>query len=144
MFTKILVPTDGSELATAAALRVVPMARQAGARLVVVFVQDVYPYRGVGQVEPTGLQAYVSAGQAEGERAVGRIVEAAKAEGVVVETLVIQSDQVADGIVEAARSSGADLIAMGSHGRGGLARLMLGSVAAKVLVLSPLPVLIFK
>jgi nucleotide-binding universal stress UspA family protein len=46
--------------------------------------------------------------------------------------------------VDAAQSCGADLIVMGSHGRSGLARMVLGSVATKVLALSPVPVLIIK
>jgi len=46
--------------------------------------------------------------------------------------------------VETAKTEGADLIIMGSHGRTGLVRLMLGSVAAKVLAESPVPVLIVR
>ncbi|HEY3047696.1 MAG TPA: universal stress protein, partial [Polaromonas sp.] len=46
------------------------------------------------------------------------------------------------GIVQTARDEGADLIVIGSHGRTGLARLMLGSVAAKVVAESPVPVLV--
>ena len=144
MFKKILVPTDGSELATQAALRVVPLAKMSGASLMVLYVQGVYPYRGVGDAVASGMQAYVAAGLAEGQRAIESIASVAKAEGVAIEQLVTENDQVADGIVEAAQSAGADLIAMGSHGRSGLAKLMLGSVAAKVLTLSPIPVLIFK
>jgi nucleotide-binding universal stress UspA family protein len=144
VFKKILVPTDGSELATQAALRVVPLAKVSGASLMVLYVQGVYPYRGVGDSVAAGIQAYVAAGLAEGQQAIERIASVAKAEGVAIEHLVIENDQVADGIVEAAQNGGADLIAMGSHGRSGLAKLMLGSVAAKVLALSSIPVLIFK
>jgi nucleotide-binding universal stress UspA family protein len=144
VFKKILVPTDGSELATNAALRAVPLARLSGAGLVVVYVQGVYPYSGVGSANTAGIQAYIAAGQAEGMQAVERIAAVAKAEGVAIEHLVTENDQVAQGIVDAAQSANADLIAMGSHGRSGLAKLMLGSVAAKVLALSPVPVLIFK
>jgi nucleotide-binding universal stress UspA family protein len=49
---------------------------------------------------------------------------------------------VASGIVEAAKTEGADLIVVGSHGRSGIARLMLGSVAAKVVAESTVPVLV--
>ena len=48
----------------------------------------------------------------------------------------------ATGIVETAKAEGADLIVMGSHGRSGIARLMLGSVATKVVAESPIPVLV--
>jgi nucleotide-binding universal stress UspA family protein len=144
VFKKILVPTDGSDLATGAAERAVSLAKLTGASLTIVFVHDVYPYSGIGQTNTANLQAYMAAGQAEGLRAVDRIGDLAKAQGVAMSTLVVESDQVASGIVEAAQTAGADLIAMGSHGRSGLAKLMLGSVAAKVLVESQVPVLIFK
>ena len=144
MFKKILVPTDGSDLATQAAVRAVPLAKMAGASLLVVHVQSVYPYTGVGEVDTAASQAYVAAGSAEGLRAVERIADVAKSQGVPYESLVVESDQVASGIVDAAQQWKAELIAMGSHGRSGLAKLMLGSVAAKVLALSPIPVLIFK
>jgi nucleotide-binding universal stress UspA family protein len=144
MFKKILVPTDGSELATQAALRAVPLAKMAGASVMGLYVQGVYPYSGIGEASIAAMQSYVSAGRAEGQRAVERIADAANAEGVPFESLVVENAQVADGIVQAAQQSNADLIAMGSHGRSGLAKLMIGSVAAKVLALSPIPVLIFK
>jgi len=144
MFHKLLVPTDGSDISIAAALRAVPLAKMAGAGMTVLFVQDTYPYAGIGEANAAGLQAYVAVALAEGTRGVERVVEVAKAEGVTVDTLVVEDRQPAKGIVDAAASCGADLIVMGSHGRSGMAKLVLGSVAAKVLVLSPLPVLIVK
>ena len=144
MFKKILVPTDGSELATQAALRTVPLAKLSGASLMVLYVQGMYPYSGIDDAVASGMQAYVAAGLVEGRQAVERIASVAKAEGVAIDNLVIENPQVASGIVKAAQDAGADLIAMGSHGRSGLAKLMLGSVAAEVLALSPIPVLIFK
>lgn|SRR3990167_7522986 len=144
MFKKILVPTDGSELSTEAALRAVPLAKLASAKLTVLFVQDTYPYTGIGEANSAGLQAYMAAARAQGLSAVERIAEAAKAEGVEIETVVVEDHQTAKGIVDAAQASGADLIMMGSHGRSGIAKLVLGSVAAKVLALSPIPVLVVK
>ncbi|HEY0858977.1 MAG TPA: universal stress protein [Albitalea sp.] len=144
MFKKILVPTDGSELSTDAALRAVPLAKMASAKLVVLFVQDTYPYTGIGEANSAGLQAYMAAARAQGLSAVERVAEVAKAEGVDIETVVVEDHQTAKGIVDAAQSSGADLIMMGSHGRSGIAKLVLGSVAAKVLAISPIPVLVVK
>jgi nucleotide-binding universal stress UspA family protein len=144
MFRKILVSTDGSELSVKGALRAIPLAKMAGASLTAVFVQDTYPYTGIGEANVAGLQAYMAAAQAEGQAAIERIGAAAKAEGVAIESIVVEHHQAAQGIVDAAQSCGADLIVMGSHGRSGLARMVLGSVAAKVLALSPIPVLIVK
>ena len=68
MFKKLLVPTDGSDLSIAAAVRAVSLAKLAGARMTVLFVQDVYPYTGIGAANSAGLQAYMAAAQAEGTR----------------------------------------------------------------------------
>lgn len=144
MFKKLLVATDGSELSISAALRAIPLAKMAGAGMTVIFVQDTYPYAGIGEANVIGLQDYIAAARAEGTRGAERVRDAAAAEGVKVETLVVEDHQPARGIVDAAANVGADLIVMGSHGRSGLAKLMVGSVAAKVLALSPLPVLVLK
>jgi nucleotide-binding universal stress UspA family protein len=144
MFSKLLVATDGSDFSTAAALRAVPLAKMAGASITVLFVQDTYPYTGIGEVSAAGLQAYLATAREEAATAIGRIADAAKAQGVAIDSLVVEDHQAAKGIVNAAQSCGADLIVMGSHGRSGLAKLVLGSVAASVLGLSTVPVLVIK
>jgi nucleotide-binding universal stress UspA family protein len=144
MFTKLLVPTDGSELSTQAALRVVPLAKRTGASITAVFVRDTSPPTGIESAAAQGIQSYAMARLAEAEDALKRIADAARQEGLSVETLISENATPAKGIVEAARQCGADVIAMGSHGRTGLAKLMVGSVAAEVLGLSPVPVLIIK
>jgi len=144
MFRKLLVPTDGSDISVAAALRALPLAKMAGASITLVFVQDTYPYTGIGEANAAGLQAYMAAAREEGTAAMGRISAAAAAQGVPIDSFVVEDHQAAKGIVDAAQSCGADLIVMGSHGRSGLAKMVLGSVAAKVLALSPVPVLVIK
>jgi nucleotide-binding universal stress UspA family protein len=144
MFRNILVPTDGSDLSIAAALRAIPLARLAGAGMTAVFIQDTYPYTGVGEANAAGLQAFMAAARQHGLAAIQRIRDAAAQAGVAVESLVIEDHQAARGIVDAARSCDADLIVMGSHGRSGLAKLMLGSIATQVLALSPVPVMVIK
>ena len=116
----------------------------AGASITVLFVQDTYPYTGIGEANAAGLQAYMAAARAEGTAAIERIRDAATAEGVAFDSLVVEDHQAAKCIVDAAQSCGADLIVMGSHGRSGLAKMVLGSVATKVLALSPVPMLIIK
>jgi nucleotide-binding universal stress UspA family protein len=144
MFKRILVPTDGSDLSIQAAMRAVSLAKLAGAAITTLFVQDVHPYTPVGDVSVGGLQEYVAAVRAEGMRAMQRVVAIATAEGVSTDILAAENSQTANGIVDAVQATGADLIVMGSHGRSGLAKLMVGSVAAKVLVLSPVAVLVIK
>jgi nucleotide-binding universal stress UspA family protein len=144
MFKKVLIPTDGSDIANQAGARAVQLARLAGAAATVVYVQDVYAYQGIGEANATGVQAYVTAARSQGLAATQMIAEAARAAGVPVDTVVVENHQTATGIVDAAKACGADLIAMGSHGRSGLAHLVLGSVTTKVLALSTVPVLVLK
>lgn len=144
MFHKILVPTDGSDVSLVGALRALPLAKLASASVAVVYVQDVYPFAGIGQSNATGMQQDMAAAHAQGMAAIERISEAAQAAGVAFETLIAEDTQPARGIVSAAQTFGADLIVMSSHGRTGVAKLVLGSVATKVLSLSPVPVLVIK
>ena len=60
------------------------------------------------------------------------------------QSATVESSSVVKGILEAQKSLGCDLIALGSHGRGGVSALLLGSVAQKVLAQSPVPVMILK
>jgi nucleotide-binding universal stress UspA family protein len=144
MFRRVLLPTDGSDISIAAADAAIAIAKLANAPLHVVYVLEPYPFTGIGSVRREGFDDYMAASRQVAAQAFERIVKAADAQGVKCETLAVEHAQAAVGIVEAAESTGANLIAMGSHGRSGLAKLVLGSVASKVLQLSPVPVLIVK
>jgi nucleotide-binding universal stress UspA family protein len=144
MFDKILLPTDGSEVSFAAAERAVTLAKLAGAPLHVVFVQEPYPFTGIGVSNSAGLQEYLTGAQQQAEAAFAHIGAVARVPGVSLSTERVEGSSPAEQIVEAAGRVGADLIVMGSHGRTGVARVLLGSVAGKVLMLSPVPVMIVK
>jgi nucleotide-binding universal stress UspA family protein len=144
MFDKILLPTDGSDVAFAAAERAVALARLAGASLHAVCVLEPYPYTGIGATNSAGVQEYLADSQRLAVEAFTRIRAVAEVHGVALSTETVEGRSPAEQIVETARRCGADLIVMGSHGRTGVARVVLGSVAAKVLMLSPLPVMIVK
>jgi nucleotide-binding universal stress UspA family protein len=144
MFEKILLPTDGSDVAFAAAGRAVALAKLAGAALHVVFVQEPYPYTGIGATNSAGVQEYLADSQRRAAEALARISALAQVFGLVLSTEFVEGSSPAEQIVETARRCGADLIVMGSHGRTGVARVLLGSVAGKVLMLSPVPVMIVK
>lgn len=144
MFDKILLPTDGSDVAFGAAQRAVALAKLAAAELHVIYVREPYPYLGIGEAYSTGAQEYLAAAQQQAETALARITALAHLPGVTVSTEIVEGSSPAEQIVEAARRCGADLIVMGSHGRTGVARVLLGSVAGKVLMLSHVPVMIIK
>ena len=78
--------------------------------------------------------------RADGQRGLDRVVARAKKAGVRVKGLLVEGVP-HDRIVRAAKSTRADLVVMGTHGRTGLARFFIGSVAARVIALAPCPVM---
>jgi len=144
MYDKILLPTDGSEVSMAAAGRAVTLARLAAAPLHAIFVREPYPYAGIGEASGAALLDYETATQQQSLEAFKRVTALAQAQGVQLVTETSEGNNPAEQIVEAARDCSADLIVMGSHGRSGVARVLLGSVAGKVLMLSHVPVMIVK
>ncbi|MDT8991953.1 universal stress protein [Curvibacter sp. APW13] len=146
MFKNILLATDGSAASDHAASVAVGLARTHGAKLTALYAVDPYPYVGLGEVNPMGFQAYMSAAQEHAATAHSRIASLCSEGGAAVqlEVKLVEDVSAAAGIVQAAQAEGADLIVVGSHGRTGIARLMLGSVAAKVVAESPVPVLVVR
>lgn len=144
MFKHILLATDGSEASAHAAALAVGLARTHGAKLTALYVADPYPYLGVGEVNPMGYQAYAAAGQQLAAQAHAQVETLCEQGGAPVELQVrlVEDVTATSGIIQTAANEGADLIVLGSHGRSGIARLMLGSVATKVVAESPVPVLV--
>lgn len=144
MFETILMPTDGSDVSLAAAPRAVELARRTGGKLVALYVQEPYPYAGIGEASAAGLNEHLAHGRQAASAAFERVRERASAAGVTLETAIQEGASVPEQIVEAARTLGADQIVIASHGRTGVAKVLLGSVAQKVLELSPVAVLVVK
>jgi nucleotide-binding universal stress UspA family protein len=144
MFKKILVPTDGSAQAAAAAKIAAQLAKSQGAQIIGVYVIDPFPYIGIGDASAVGLQAYLSEAKAAAGQALEMLGKACAAEDVPFAGDTIERNVVHEGVLETASAEGCDLIVMGSHGRRGLKSLILGSVAQKVLAHAELPVLIVK
>jgi nucleotide-binding universal stress UspA family protein len=143
MFKHILFATDGSPASANAAGLAVGLARTHGAALTALYVVDPYPYLGVGEANPLGFQAYMSAAMQHASQAHVEVANLCAQEPKVdLHVRTAEDVGAAAGIVEAARQCGADLIVVGSHGRTGISRLMLGSVAARVVAESPVPVLV--
>jgi nucleotide-binding universal stress UspA family protein len=138
MFETIVIPVDGSEYADSAAQRGFEIAAEHGSTVHVVCVADTGPledYRLPGQRE--------TASDAISARAVS-IVDAVeqRAPETVTVTTAIPTGPAKSEIPAYAESVGADLIVMGSRGRGGVERLMLGSVAEHVIRVSDVDVLV--
>ena len=142
MFKNILLATDGSPASEQAAQLAVSLAKSTGARLTALYVIAPYPYLGVGEASAVGFQDYMAHAYEHAAEAHAR-VSALCADGKLDLQLRRSEDSnAAESIVRTAVEEQADLIVVGSHGRSGISRVMLGSVAAKVVAQSPLPVLV--
>ena len=137
-FKHILVPHDFSETASAALAYALDLAAKLGARVTVLHVYDAVGY---GFPEGWALTAEV-AGQIEAaaSQALDGVVERARKSGVTVDRVLRQGPAWSE-IEGFARAANVDLIVMGTHGRRGLSRVLLGSVAERVVRVSPCPVL---
>jgi nucleotide-binding universal stress UspA family protein len=144
MFKHILFATDGSPASEHAAAIAAKLAATHGARLTALYVVDPYPYLGVGESNPVGFEAYMATGMQHAAQAHARVAQLCSREGVALEKRVAQDTTAASGIVETARDTEADLVVVGSHGRTGIARLVVGSVAARVVDECPVPVLVVR
>lgn len=144
MFKHILVPVDGSPTAQLAVEKAIQLAKAFDSRVSTIFVIDPYPFTGVGTDFAYGQAKYLSAATAEANAAVKAAKAAFVDAGVSVEASVIESHTAWRGVVKAAESMQADLIVMGSHGRSGLEKLVLGSVTQAVLSHTKLPVLVVR
>lgn len=144
MFTKILLPTDGSNTALRAAEVAADLAKRYGARLEIVSVIDPVPFISFPEGGGEALAYYLEAAEDGAKTGIAAAEAAAKAAGVAYASFVLREHGPAVAIVEHARSSGCDMIVMGSHGRRGLDAVLLGSVAQKVLTLAKMPVFVIK
>jgi nucleotide-binding universal stress UspA family protein len=136
MYDRILLPTDGSEEATAVADVATEIAAVHDATVSVLNVADT-TRDSVTNVRGQVVDALVQ----EGERIVDAVEERARNRGVSVETDVLQGDP-SPTIVEYAREYDIDLVVMPTRGRRGLERVLLGSVTERVISSAPVPVLV--
>jgi nucleotide-binding universal stress UspA family protein len=145
MFKHILIPTDGSVLSMKAVKSGVALAKEAGAKVTVLTV-----------IEPAGVlgtdsrrvaatrQVYERQVRDNAERELYDAERSAKKQGVTCVTVLQEHTQPYRAIIDTATKRKCDLIAMASHGRKGVAALILGSETNKVLIHSRIPVLVYR
>lgn len=148
MYQRILLPIDGSVLARHAALDGVELARCLGAEAIGLLVNDpyqlIYTYGAEMAVVFPNQQAYEAEVRRSAERHLKAIADAAHGAGVAWKQMIVFASPAAQAIVAAAKRQKCDLIVIGSHGRGGIGQLLLGSVANKVLATCHIPVLVHR
>ncbi len=146
MYRHILIPTDGSPLAQRAVPHALALAKAVGAKVTALVVEhsfNVYDVReSMLYAMPEQFAAYDKLIKQHARKVLDKVAQAAKAKGVQCSTLQVVHDQPYLAIVNTAKKRRCDLIVMASHGRSGIAGLVLGSVTTKVLAHTKLPVLV--
>lgn len=146
MYRRLLVPIDGSPTAQLALAEAAQVAGLAGATVVVLHIVDAMehingferPKVYIEEVRPGFLRA--------GERVLAAAREQLQAAGVAAETVLIESagERVSELIADHAARAGCDLIVLGTHGRRGVDRLLLGSDAEQVARIARVPVMLVR
>jgi nucleotide-binding universal stress UspA family protein len=148
MFKKILIPTDGSPLSAQSANAAVIFAKSQGAEVVVLFVTQPFAatigFDGMAAAYAVSDQDYDKLALDQAKKYLKAILDRAETAGVKATSHSVSNFNIADGVVQAAHDYGCDLIFIGSHGRSGLSRVLLGSVTTKVLALTHTPVLVYR
>jgi nucleotide-binding universal stress UspA family protein len=144
VYRRILVPLDGSKASFAALRSAIRLAKQLDATLVAYHALAPVPVPHF-DAPPAGYptpKEYRALMRALAKRLFEKAERMASLAGVGLETTSDARDAVADGIALAARRMGCDLILLGSHGRGAFGRLLLGSVATRLISTAETPVLV--
>jgi len=146
MYHRILVPIDGSSTSNQGLDEAIKLAKLTGASLRLIHVVDPLTFA-------TGFELYgayagnvIPLMKEAGEKILEQARTLVAASGVKVDTLLFDSlaTRVSDTVVEQAKAWDADLIVIGTHGRRGVKRLMLGSDAEQIVRMAPVPVLLVR
>ena len=144
MYQRILVPTDGSEITAKAAQAAIALAKLSGATLVTICAKEPFPYSAISEMQPVPPQEFYDAQERIAASRVKAVTDAAAAAGVSCAGFTVEALHPWEAILDLAKSQACDLIVMASHGRRGMAALLIGSETSRVLTHSPLPVLVIK
>jgi nucleotide-binding universal stress UspA family protein len=146
MYAKILVPIDGSETSQRALTEATKLASLCGAQMKLLHIVDPLTHTSGFETPEVYLSDCLPSMMSAGEKLLGRAKAETAANGLRVETELqtTRGARVAEIIVEQAKSWGADLIVLGTHGRRGIDRVLLGSDAERVARTSPVPVLLVR
>jgi nucleotide-binding universal stress UspA family protein len=147
MYAHILIATDGSELAARALDHGLGVAKALGSAVTIVTVTEPTAVLGGGYASVAGtsfdpIPELLEAQEQAAKDLLAKAETTASAAGVTARTVYVNDSFPAEGIITTANSVGADLIVMGSHGRRGLGRLLLGSQTNNVLAHTTIPVLV--
>jgi nucleotide-binding universal stress UspA family protein len=149
MYKHILVPTDGSELSAKAVKAAIKLASALGARLTAFYAMTPYPLHGGYAAEASVIddlqpKIYDQRNIEHAQKILLQITRSAEKAGLSCAAAYTESAAPSDAIIDAAKQGKCDLIVMASHGRRGLAGVLLGSETQRVLTHSSIPVLVYR
>jgi len=148
MYKKILIATDGSEFAKEAVKHAIGLAKSTGASVTAVTVTEVWSALDMAHKAKVGVRdpinEYEKAAAAFATKVLAAVEATAKKVNVACDSIHIKDKHPAEGIIETAKKKRCDLIVMASHGRRGIQKMLLGSIAAEVIAHSKIPVLVIK
>jgi nucleotide-binding universal stress UspA family protein len=147
MFKHLLVPTEGSALSTSTVARAVSFAKEAGARITFFYAQPDFPIPIYGEgalIDPTTPEQFADSARTQAREILDEALALAQSAGVTAQGDSAIHDVPYQAIIEAAERNECDLIFMASHGRRGIAGLLLGSETQKVLTHTRIPVLVYR
>lgn len=145
MYTNILIPIDGSPLSMNAMQTSMTFARDAGAKVTVLtVVEPFHTFTASPEQLESTREEYDKQAREQAGTYLATAEQKAKSLGVACEVVLADSDDPYLAIIDTAVQRRCDLIAMASHGRRGVAALVLGSVTTKVLTHSKIPVLVYR
>ncbi len=133
MFNKILLPVDGSETANLALEKAGVLAKSFGSQVVLLTVIEPFPALTMSEMDlGIAQQQYAQIAQQQADTTLVKASVAMQNLGIEAQEMRLEGVSAWRGIVDAAENLGVDLIVMGSHGRKGVQKLLLGSVTQKV------------
>lgn len=144
MYKRILVPTDGTEITAKAVQAAIELAKLSGGELFAISVKEPFPYSAISEMQPVPPQEFYDAQERIATERVKAAVDGAAAAGVKCQGYTVEALHPWEAILDHAATHGCDLIVMASHGRRGVAALLLGSETQRVLLHSKLPVLVVR
>ena len=143
-FKRILFPTDGSVVTSKALATALDLAKSSSGQLFTISVKEPFPYSAISEMQPVPPQEFYDAQERIAAARVKEVVDAAQAAGVSCKGHTVEALHPWEAILDHAKSQQCDLVVMASHGRRGVAALLLGSETQRVLIHSPIPVLVVK
>jgi nucleotide-binding universal stress UspA family protein len=133
MYKRILVPTDGSDITAKAISTAVTLAKVVGAQISTLAVKEPFPYSAISEMQPIPPQEFFDSQERIALKHVQAVKDACAAGGIECSAATVEALHPWEAILEYGKSQGCDLIVMASHGRRGVAALLLGSETQKVL-----------